>query len=60
MNKGIEILCCYSPDDQFLYQKLRQQLHPFERNGHISAWSDADITPGTNWKEEVEKHLNSA
>jgi hypothetical protein len=60
MYEGLELLCCYSDQDQSLYQLLRQHLSPLEREGLISTWSNADITAGAKWQEEVEKHLNTA
>lgn len=33
---------------------------PLRRQGLIQTWYDADISPGTQWEEEINEHLNNA
>ncbi len=33
---------------------------PLQRQGHITLWADTDIDAGTEWEEEINKHLNTA
>ncbi len=58
--KGVEIFCCYAREDQSLLLKLRTHLALLEREGFLNVWHDADISPGTEWEEEINKHLNTA
>jgi len=57
---SIEIFCCYARKDQPLLQELKVHLFPLQRQGIITLWNDTDISPGANWEEEIEKHLNTA
>src|SRR2546422_2161780 len=56
----IEIFCCYARKDQSFLKDLRKHLIPFQKQGLINLWYDADISPGTNWEEEIQKHLETA
>jgi hypothetical protein len=31
-----------------------------QRQGLIGVWHDSDISPGTEWEQEISKHLNEA
>ena len=57
---AIEIFCCYSRKDQDLLESLRAHLAPLRRQGLIKDWNDTDISPGTNYEDEINKHLDSA
>jgi TIR domain len=56
----LEIFCCYARRDQGLLEELKTHMIPLQRQGLITVWSDTDISPGTNWEDEIDKHLNSA
>jgi TIR domain len=56
----IEIFCCYARQDKSLLDRLKKHLVPLQRQGLITIWNDADISPGTDWKKEIKKHLNTA
>lgn len=56
----IEIFCCYARKDQQLLQQLKSHLMPLQREGLITIWADTDIDAGSEWKEEISKHLNTA
>lgn len=60
MEKRAEIFCCYAREDQLLLLKLRKHLASLERGGLISVWHDTDISPGAEWEEEINKHLDTA
>src|SRR5579859_6618221 len=60
MSSAIEIFCCYSRKDQEMLENLKAHLAPLRRQGLITIWNDTDITPGTNYEEEIKKHLDSA
>ncbi len=56
----VEIFCCYARKDKPLLNELRPHLMPLQRQGHITLWADTDIDAGTEWEEEINKHLNTA
>jgi hypothetical protein len=56
----IEVFCCYARRDKPLLDDLRNHLKILERQGLITIWNDTDISPGSDWEDEVEKHLNTA
>lgn len=58
--KGIEIFCCYAHQDETLLNKLRTHLKPLQREGIIEVWHDRDISPGEEWEQEINEHLNKA
>jgi len=60
MASTIEIFCCYARNDQSFLKRLRKHLTLFQKQGLINLWYDADISPGTNWEEEIQKHLETA
>jgi hypothetical protein len=56
----VEIFCCYARKDKPLLSELRTHLMPLQRQGYIVLWADTDIDAGTEWEEEIDKHLNTA
>jgi nucleoside phosphorylase len=60
MHESLEIFCCYARRDQSLLLKLRTHLSSLEREGFIHIWHDKDISPGTEWEEEINKRLNTS
>jgi TIR domain len=56
----VEIFCCYARQDKSHLDRLKKHLVPLQRQGLITIWNDADISPGTDWKKEIKKHLNTA
>ncbi len=60
MASTIEIFCCYARNDQSFLKHLRKHLTLFQKQGLINLWYDVDICPGTNWEEEIQKHLETA
>ena len=60
MNENIEIFCCYAREDQSFLLKLRTHLALLEREGMLNIWYDQNISPGSEWEQEINKHLNTA
>lgn len=60
LNGPIQIFMCYARKDEPLLRELKKQLKILQRQGFIEVWHDREISPGANWKEEIEKHLNTA
>jgi hypothetical protein len=60
MASTIEIFCCYAHKDRPLLKELKYHLMPLQRQGLIDEWHDSDISAGTEWEGEINKHLNTA
>ena len=58
--KGFEIFCCYAHEDEALLIKLKTHLRPLQRARLINVWHDRDISPGEEWEQEINEHLNDA
>jgi AAA+ ATPase superfamily predicted ATPase len=56
----VEIFFCYAHEDEPLRQGLEKQLRALKRQGLIDVWHDRKIGVGTDWEEEIDKHLNKA
>lgn len=56
----VKIFFCYAHEDEALLNKLKAHLRPLQRVGLIDVWHDRDISAGTKWEEEINKHLNEA
>src|SRR5207247_1907426 len=57
---SIEIFFCYAREDEELRQGLEKQLKALQRQGLIDIWHDRNISAGTEWEREIDKHLNTA
>lgn len=60
MVSAIEIFCCYARKDEQLLKDLKTHLAPLQRQGLINTWYDTEISPGSNYEDEINKHLDSA
>lgn len=58
--KIIKIFYCYAHEDKGLRDELEKHLEPLKRSGQITVWHDREIQPGTEWKREIDYHLNIA
>jgi putative sterol carrier protein len=56
----VKIFFCYAHEDEALLNKLKTHLRPLQRMGLIDVWHDRDISAGTKWEEEIDKHLSEA
>jgi len=56
----LKIFFCYAREDEWLLKKLKAHLQPLQRHGPIDFWYDRDIRAGTEWKQEIDEHINSA
>jgi len=57
---AIAILLCYAHQDERMVSKLKDHLSVLERNGHITLWDYGHISPGAEWEQEINRHLNEA
>lgn len=60
MSKAIEIFFSYSHRDEDLRDELATHLSILKRQGVIAAWHDREISAGTEWKNAIDQHLESA
>lgn len=56
----VTIFFCYAREDEALLTKLKAHLRPLQRQGLIDVWHDRDISAGTAWEQEINRHLNTA
>ena len=55
-----EVFFSYSHKDQRLRERLVNALAVLQRQGVIRGWHDRNITAGSDFKGEIDEHLNSA
>ncbi len=60
MRSGLEVFVSYAHQDKALLEKLEKHLLLLKRQGFIDYWYDRDISGGTEWAQEIDKHLNTA
>ncbi len=60
MSQSVEIFFCYAREDELLRQGLEKQLKALKRQGLVDLWYDCDISAGTEWEREIDRHLNTA
>src|SRR6266487_17357 len=56
----IRIFYSYAHEDKRYQQRIKQQLGLLKNQGLITQFSDQDILPGQEWKNEVNKKLEDA
>src|SRR5262245_37578502 len=59
-DKILEVFFSYSHLDQALCNELNAHLAALRRQSVIKNWTDRKITAGDEWRDEIEKHLDSA
>ena len=59
-DKVLEVFFSYSHRDEALCDELNAHLAALKRQSVIKNWTDRQITTGDDWRDEIEKHLNSA
>lgn len=56
----VEIFFSYAHEDENLMEEVRRQMIVYEREGHLLKWHDRMISPGSNWKEDIDQRLMNA
>src|SRR5436190_23248797 len=54
------VFISYSHKDAKFLDQLIEHLAYYERNNLIEVWSDKNITPGTQWREEIKQAIEYA
>ena len=54
------VFVSYSHKDARHLARLQVHLTDLVRRGLVDLWSDTKIVPGTNWREEIKRALESA
>ena len=55
-----EVFYSYAHEDEPLLGELQKHLGILERTGVIRGWHDRKITAGTEWKGQIDQHLDAA
>src|SRR2546429_2768044 len=55
-----EIFYCYAHQDELLRQELEKHLTILKRQQLITTWHSLEVTAGTEWKNEIDAHLDTA
>ena len=56
----VEVFISYSHKDKLLRDQMAIQLSNLRRQEVIRDWFDGDIIPGTEWRKQIQQHLESA
>ena len=57
---SIEVFYSYAHEDEVLVKELQKHLSILKWQGVIREWYDREITAGTDWKGQLDQHLNSS
>lgn len=57
---GIRAFVSYSHKDDALREELQTHIKLFLRQGKLDAWDDRRITPGDEWKGQIDNNLENA
>ncbi|MGA2905224.1 MAG: TIR domain-containing protein [Candidatus Korobacteraceae bacterium] len=68
MDQAAQAKCTHAPElffsychkDEALRDKLAAHLKLLERQGIINTWHDRNIDAGSEWKQQIDSHLESA
>jgi HEAT repeat protein len=58
--ENAEVFLSYAREDEELCKKLEAHLSLLKRQGTISTWHDRNINAGSEWKRDIDAHLNMA
>jgi tetratricopeptide (TPR) repeat protein len=58
--RAIRVFYSYAHEDNKLRDELNKHLSTMKRLNQITEWHDRDIHAGTEWKDEIDTHLNTA
>jgi hypothetical protein len=55
-----KVFISYSHRDSAILDRIRVHLKPLIRDNNIEVWDDKKLIPGTKWREEIRKAVESA
>jgi hypothetical protein len=55
-----KVFISYSHADKEWLERLKRHLKPLVREGSLDYWDDTHIRPGDDWKQEIQKALDTA
>lgn len=58
--QGVRIFVSYSRADKPWFERLKVHLRPLARDHKIDVWEDTRIKPGSRWRDEVRRAVDSA
>ena len=56
----VSLFFLYAKEDEALRADLDKHLAQLKRDGLVSSWSDRMVTPGAEWRSEIERRFNEA
>jgi hypothetical protein len=59
-DNSIEVFICYAHEDESMMKELATHLGALQRQGLFDVWHNREIGAGTEWAQEIDKHLNTA
>jgi internalin A len=60
LGRAIRLFYSYSHKDESIRDELETHLKIMQRQGLIESWHDRKITPGDNWKNQIDENLERA
>src|SRR5579862_7533424 len=57
---AMKLFFCYAHKDESLLRELEEQLKALTRQELVNLWHDRDISAGSEWRREINRHLSSA
>ena len=60
MGLRTQVFISYSHDDESWRERLERHLQPLVRGGELRVWVDTKITPGSDWRREIDAAIDSA
>ncbi len=55
-----QVFISYSRKDERTFRELLRHLSPLSRSGVITSWHERTIEPGSDWRAEIDSHLEKA
>src|SRR5690242_971619 len=60
IEQSIKVFISYAHEDERLCKELDKHLALLKRQKIIDVWHERDISAGTEWEQEIDRHLNTA
>jgi TIR domain len=58
--QAVYVFTSYAHEDENLLEQLKKHLSPLKRLGVIQEWYDREIKAGTEWRGQIDAHLDTA